>query len=102
MTTDTEKLAADIKRVMELAAKAGNGSEWLYTEGGQTKEDNDLAEEAPLMADIIRRQQEVIRKLDDALSITQAAGYFRGHLGDMAEATIGEARRLAAPLVKEV
>jgi hypothetical protein len=119
MTTDTEKLAADIKRVMELDAKrpmlrfrracSQGGTKSITFEWESPGELNEFLigdvksfiASASTMASIIRRQQEVIRGLDDALSIAQAAGYFRGHLGDMAESTIGEARRLAAPLVKK-
>jgi hypothetical protein len=96
MTVDTEQLAADIKRVMDLDAKRTQG-EWLpfpwrkmphgadpgeggfinngqlfhdgsengHEEIGQLDSDADLdfGASAPLMADIIRRQQEVIREM---------------------------------------
>ncbi len=55
---------------------------------------------APLMADIIRQQGEVIRKLRVALLAAQAAGDFRGHIGEMAEYTISQALALSAPLVE--
>jgi len=139
MTTDTEQLAADIKRVMELDAKRTPG-EWLpfpwrkmphgadpgeggfinngqlfhdgsengHEEIGQFDSDADLdfGASAALMADIIRRQQEVIRELVEALDNTKIVigNWFLGN-PDFVEHTqiyIKELIALSAPLVKEV
>jgi hypothetical protein len=121
MTMTNEQLAADIKRVMYFLCQivsvesdatfdglwqktyyqmSDNGDP-IYRADVEKKRLIEFSKDAKLAADIIRRQQEVIRGLDDALHIAQVAGYFRGHIGDMAESTISEARRLAAPLLKE-
>ena len=87
MTIDTQKLAADIKRVMELDAKRTRGetppNDWFVDGWAEVlavgdeanygvcsahgTEDAQFIASAPLMADIIRQQGEVILELREAL-----------------------------------
>jgi hypothetical protein len=87
MTIDTQKLAADIKRVMELDAKRTRGetppNDWFVDGWAEVlavgdevnygvcsahgTEDAQFIASAPLMADIIRQQGEVIRSQRVAL-----------------------------------
>lgn len=128
MTTDTQKLAADIERVMELDAKRTPG-EWyvktsekseffaeqtnVFCRGSKESlatcnegmlfveypaEDNArFMASATLMADIIRRQQEVIRELRAAMKEAEQ----KMDCGANASRVLEKALALSAPLVKE-
>jgi len=87
MTLNTQKLADDIAKVMELDKKRTPGEtpphEWFVDDGSEVlavgdevnygvcktygAEDAQFIASAPLMADIIRRQQELIGELARAL-----------------------------------
>jgi hypothetical protein len=102
MTTDTEKLAADIKRVMELDAKRTQGSDIPPMIGGISERGIarlDLEDNIPLMADIIRRQQEAIKILREALR--DIDGHALRRTSPMRADQLEQALALAAPLVKE-
>ena len=92
MTTDTEKLAADIKRVMELDARHKKERSKWYAESHLC-----------LQADIIRRQQEVIRVQHETLiegkHYTTLAEHYqdKSNFRELAD----KALALSAPLVKE-
>jgi hypothetical protein len=93
MTTDTEKLAADIKRVMELDARHKKEHSKWYAE-----------RHLCLQADIIRRLTDIVRVQHEALeTLGKKASY--GNEGKVLVIypgpKIADAIALSAPLVKE-
>lgn len=119
MTIDTQKLAADIARVMELDAERTQGDD-LPLCSEETAHDKAFIAAAPLMADIIRQQGELIEKLVKALRehhtrqlfmdgelphLEQEAQELIIGLGEYSDSGVFErtehALSLAAPLVKK-
>jgi hypothetical protein len=121
MTIDTQKLAADIKRMMELDAKRTQGdwhvegdgvghhcmkdglvtianvSGWLPKYRDEEIANRHIIAAAPLMADIIRQQGEVIRELREALHKLEKLVCEE----DFDESCAAYALALAAPLVEK-
>jgi hypothetical protein len=94
MTTDTEQLAADIKRVMELDARHKKERSKWYAESHLC-----------LQADIIRQLTDIVRVQHEAL---EHAAHWRPfgeaiarHI-DGSACPVQVALALSAPLVKEV
>ena len=122
---DTKQLAEDIQRVMELDGKRTQGEwffrlsnnatpfvfrhtdselDWDYDSICYNKEQKALLNanfiaSAPLMADIIRRQNEVIRELVEALQYAQPC--VKPMRIQAVDLVISAAIDLAKPLLKE-
>ncbi|MFN9114460.1 MAG: hypothetical protein ACK5XN_30740 [Bacteroidota bacterium] len=101
MTTDTEQLAADIKRVMELDARHKKERSKWYAESHLC-----------LQADIIRKLTDIVRAQHEALMLGQQFddSVFWGESGERNKRAAARGYRrkrkavlaLSAPLVKEV
>jgi hypothetical protein len=118
MTTDTEQLATDIKRVMDLDAKAKQASDRLRVaakEACGTEEYGKLfahhyafngakqafLASASLMADIIRRLTDIVRFQHEAGNALAGMTKSDGMTRNEAMALWDAAFALSAPLVKE-
>jgi len=116
MTIDTQKLAADIQRVMELRRLNGalevervnrlcnirhkvNDYDGIIVARNVVDDIAPLFASAPLMADIIRQQGEVIRELVGALDWSRA--FIKFHVAPERCVEIGDKVKSALKLYEE-